>query len=147
MIDNLYLWIKALHIIAVISWMAGLLYLPRLFVYHAGVSVGSDADKMLQTMERRLLKFIMNPAMIVSFILGIWLIKITGSGMPDSGGWMHVKLFLVLVMAAAHGMMAKHRKQFAAGTNKKSAKYYRIFNEIPTLLMVVIVLLVVLKPF
>lgn len=147
MIDNLYLWVKALHIIAVISWMAGLLYLPRLFVYHTGVAVGSEADKMLQTMERRLLKFIMNPAMIASFLLGVWLIKITGSGMPGSGGWMHAKLLLVLIMVGMHGMMGKYRKAFVAGANTKSARFYKIFNEAPTVLMIVVVLLVVLKPF
>ncbi len=143
MIDNLYLWVRALHIIAVISWMAGQLYLPRLFVYHAEVPVGSDADKMLQIMERRLLCYIMNPAMIATFFFGFWLIKITGA----AEGWLHAKLLLVLIMAALHGKMAKHRKQFAAGANTKSAKYYKIFNEIPTILMITIVILVVVKPF
>lgn len=147
MFDNLYLWVKALHLIAIISWMAGLLYLPRLFVYHSTAAVGSDADTMLKAMERKLLRYIMNPAMIASFALGIWLIVITGSGGPGSGGWMHAKIVCVLALAASHGMMGKYRKQFERGERPKSEKYFRIFNEVPTLLMVVIVLLVVLKPF
>lgn len=147
MLDNVYLWVKALHIIAVISWMVGLLYLPRLFVYHSTVTKDSEADTLLKTMERRLLRFIMNPAMIASFILGIWLVFITGAGAPGSGGWMHAKLLLVLILAGTHGMMAKYRKAFERGERPKSEKYFRYFNEVPTLLMVVIVLLVVLKPF
>lgn len=147
MYDNLYLWVKALHIIAVISWMAGLLYLPRLFVYHTQVAKGSEADLMLQTMERKLLRYIMNPAMFASFALGIWLIVITGAGALGSGNWIHAKLALVLGLAACHGMMAKYRKHFASGINTKSEKFFRIFNEVPTALMIFIVLLAVLKPF
>lgn len=147
MYDNLYLWVKALHIIAFISWMAGMLYLPRLYVYHSSAAIGSDADNMLQTMERKLLRYIMTPAMIATFIFGIWLIIITGAGAPGTGGWLHAKIALVLALAASHGMMAKYRKQFAVGTYPKSEKYFRYFNEVPTVLMILIVLLVVLKPF
>lgn len=147
MVENLYLWVKALHIIAIISWMAGLLYLPRLFVYHVDVSEGSEADIMLQTMERKLLRYIMNPAMIASFALGIWLIFITGAGAPGSGTWIHAKIACVLALTACHGMMAKYRKGFVSGTNNKSATFFRIFNEVPTILMVIIVLLATLKPF
>lgn len=147
MIDNLYLWVKALHLISLISWMAGLLYLPRLYVYHTSATKGSEADTMLQTMERKLLRYIMNPAMIATFVFGIWLIVITGAGAPGSGGWLHAKILLVLGLAGAHGMMAKYRKQFANGTCTKSHKFFRILNEVPTVLMILIVLLVVLKPF
>ncbi len=147
MYDNLYLWVKALHVIAIISWMAGLLYLPRLFVYHTQTTKGSETDLMLQTMERKLLRYIMNPAMIVSFVLGIWLIFITGVGAPGSGAWIHAKILCVLGLAGTHGMMSKYRKAFAAGTNTKSEKFFRIFNEVPTALMIIIVLLVTLKPF
>jgi putative membrane protein len=141
-----YLWFKALHIIALISWMAGLLYLPRLFVYHTDVKVGSDSDKMLQTMERKLLRFIMNPAMILTYVFGIALVSIPGVvDMKD--GWFHAKLLLVLILSGTHGFMAVCRKNFANGTNQHSHKFYRILNEAPTLLMIAIVLLVVLKPF
>lgn len=145
MTDNLYLWVRALHLISVIAWMAGMLYLPRLFVYHTQVEKGGEADKILQVMERKLLRYIINPAMIATFAFGIWLIVITGA-MQD--GWLHTKLALVIVgLGSMHGMMARYRKQFLAGTNNKTTKYYKIFNEIVTLLMVVIVLLAVLKPF
>lgn len=147
MLDNLYLWVKAFHLIAVMSWMAGMLYLPRLFVYHTQVEKDSEADFMLQTMERKLLRYIINPAMIVTFALGIWLIVITGAGAPGSGYWMHAKLVLVLGLATSHGLMARYRKHFVNGTNTKSQKFFRIFNEVPTVLMVLIILLVTLKPF
>ncbi len=147
MIGNLYLWVKAFHIIAVISWMAGLLYLPRLFVYHASVHPDSESSRMLKLMEKKLLKYIMNPAMLLSFILGAWLMIITKAGAPGSGGWMHLKLVFVIILAALHGMMAKYRKDFERNQNTKSSRYYRIFNEIPAVAMVVVVLLVVLKPF
>ncbi len=144
--ENLYPIIKSLHIISVISWMCGLLYLPRLFVYHTQATQGGDLDKTLQIMEKKLLKIIMNPAMILSFIFGFWMIYLIGfSGF--SGGWLHLKIVLVLVLAGFHGFLAWCRKNFASGTNKKSEKFYRIINEVPTLLMITIVFLVVLKPF
>jgi len=145
MLSEYYLWLKALHIIFVISWMAGLLYLPRLYVYHTQVTPGSEADETFKVMERRLLRIIMNPAMIIAFISGILLIIATGAGAPGTGYWMHIKLVLVLGMGAVHGMLSSYRKAFARGENQKSEKFYRLLNEVPTLLMVVIVLLVVIK--
>jgi putative membrane protein len=140
-----YLIIKAVHIIFIITWMAGMFYLPRLYVYHTRVTPGSEADEIFKVMERRLLRIIMNPAMIVSFITGIMLIIATGAGAPGTGYWMHAKLLLVLGMGAAHGLMSAYRKGFERGENQKSEKFYRIFNEVPTVLMILIVLLVVLK--
>ncbi|MBK8173964.1 MAG: protoporphyrinogen oxidase HemJ [Rhodospirillales bacterium] len=143
---DIYLWIKALHVISVISWMAGLLYLPRLFVYHCAQPVGSPASETFKVMERRLLRFIMNPAMVTSFVFGIWLIVEMGAG-AWSQGWLHAKIALVLVLAAMHGMMAKWRRDFAADRNRRSARYYRLMNEVPTVLMIGIVVLAVVRPF
>ena len=145
LVSQYYLWLKAIHIIFVISWMAGLLYLPRLYVYHTQVTPGSEADETFKVMERRLLRIIMNPAMIIAFISGILLIIATGAGAPGTGYWMHIKLVLVLGMGAVHGMLSSYRKAFERGENQKSEKFYRLLNEVPTLLMVVIVLLVVIK--
>lgn len=145
--ENTYLWIKALHIIAVIAWMAGLFYLPRLYAYHATVKPGSETSELFKVMERRLLRIIMNPAMIASFVFGIWLIMLTGAGAPGGPKWIHAKLALVLAMAGLHGWLAVMRKDFAEDRNTRSPKFYKIINEIPTLLMVLIVLLAVLKPF
>ena len=138
-----YLIIKSLHLISVISWMCGLLYLPRLFVYHTKTKSGDGMDKTLQIMERKLLRFIMNPAMVLSFIFGFWLIHFIGL----SGGWLHLKIVLVLGLAAFHGFMAKCRKDFELGKNKHSEKFFRIINEVPTLLMIIIIFLVIIKPF
>jgi len=145
--ENSYLWLKGLHIIAVISWMAGQLYLPRLFVYHASVAPGSEADQLLQTMERRLLRAIMTPAMIATFILGFLLAMKIHAFDPQNGAWLHVKLLLVLLLAASHGFMSATRKRFMRGENFRTPTFYKIFNEIQTILMVVIVMLVVVKPF
>jgi putative membrane protein len=139
-----YAWIKALHVVAVISWMAGLLYLPRLFVYHTGVAVGSEASETFKIMERRLLKAIMTPAMIVAWAAGLWLAFTTDA---FTQGWFHAKLLVVLALSGSHGMMAGHVKQFAIDQNKHSSRYFRFFNEVPTLLMIVIVILVIVKPF
>lgn len=139
-----YLWIKALHVIAIISWMAGLLYLPRLFVYHTEVAPGSETSEKFKVMERRLLKAIMTPAAIVAWGLGLWL-AISGGLFQD--GWFHVKLTLVILMTISHYMMTRWKNDFAAGRNTKSQKFYRIMNEVPTLLMVAIVVLVIVKPF
>lgn len=148
MLENYYLWLKALHLIAVIAWMAGLLYLPRLFVYHVEQQPGSEAYEMLKAMERRLLRVIMNPAMIATFALGILLaVETRAWDAREHGGWFHAKLVLVIGLAAAHGMMAKYRRDFAANRNRRSEKFFRVFNEIPTLLMIGIVILAVLKPF
>lgn len=138
-----YLWIKAGHIIAVISWMAGLLYLPRLFVYHCDAEAGSARADMLKVMERRLLRAIMTPAMVLSFLFGGALIAIVGF----DGGWLHGKLMLVLALAVAHGMMARWRRDFAEDRNRHSQRFYRFANEVPTLLMIAIVILAVVKPF
>lgn len=141
-----YLWIKALHIISVISWMAGLLYLPRLFVYHATAPLGSDLSETLKIMERRLLRFIMNPAMILSFIFGLLLFSIPGL-IDTSSKWFHVKCLGILGLSAIHGMMASWRKDFEADRNKKSSTFFRVANEVPTILMIGIVILAVVKPF
>lgn len=138
---------KALHVLAVISWMAGLLYLPRIYVYHAREGMAGPQHETFMEMERKLLRYIMNPAMIATWLLGIWLIYITGYGAPGTGGWIHAKIVLVLAMSGAHGMMAKYRKDFAKGNMSKNSKFFRYFNEVPTLLMIAIVFLVYLKPF
>lgn len=142
-----YELLRALHFISFISWMAGLLYLPRLFVYHANVAAGSEASELFKQMERKLLRYIMNPAMIATWIFGLWLMFLTGYGGPGTGGWMHAKLVLVLALSGSHGMMASYRRKFANDANTKSAKFYRWFNEVPTVLMIGIVLLATTKPF
>ena len=144
MTGELYLWLKALHIIAVIAWMAGMLYLPRLFVYHCSAAPGSVQSETFKVMERRLLRAIINPAMVASWVLGLWL---AWSGNFLSAPWLHGKLVLVLVMSGVHGMLARWMKDFAADRNRHTQKFFRIMNEVPTLLMIGIVLLVVLKPF
>ena len=140
---ELYDVIKILHIVAVISWLAGLLYLPRIFVYHTQVAVGSEADKIFQTMERRLLRFIMMPAMILTFGFGLYLASEIGFEFI----WLHIKMTLVFLLAAFNGFLSCTAKKFAAGENKHSQKFFRIINEVPTLLMIAIVALVILKPF
>ncbi|MDX2082550.1 MAG: protoporphyrinogen oxidase HemJ [Rickettsiales bacterium] len=140
---ELYDVIKILHIVAVISWMAGLLYLPRIFVYHTQVAVNSESDKIFQIMERRLLKFIMLPAMLLVFIFGFYLASEIGFEFV----WLHIKITLVLLLAGFHGFLSRCQKNFAAGKNKYSQKFYRIINEVPTLIMIAIVALVILKPF
>lgn len=146
MIGDLYHWIKSLHIIAVIAWMAGMLYLPRLFVYHTQVRSGSEVSELFKVMERRLLRFIINPAMIVAWAAGIWLIIYTNALDPQNGKWMHYKLLLLVFMQIVHSMLARYRRHFAKDANKHSAKFYRILNEVPTLLMIGIVILVVVRP-
>lgn len=141
-----YLWIKAFHIIMVVCWMAGLLYLPRLFVYHAETNHGSATSDTFLTMERKLLRGIMNPSMIAVFILGTLLLFVPGVISSDSG-WLHLKLLLVLVLAGYHMMLAAFYKRFEAGDRTKSHVYFRWINEIPAFLLIVIVLLVVVKPF
>ncbi len=140
----MYLWIKALHIVAVISWMAALLYLPRLLVYHCSAQKGSIQSETFKIMERRLLKAIALPAMIVTWLAGLWLVYETGAW---RFGWMHAKFVLVLALSAAHGMQAKWVRQFAADENQRSDRFYRLANEVPTVLMIGIVLLAVVKPF
>ncbi len=143
----MYLWLKAFHIIAVIAWMAGMLYLPRLFVYHAAARPGSELSETFKVMERRLLKLIINPAMIAAWLLGLALIWLMGRQAFVQAGWLHIKLVLVLVMSGLHGYFARLVKQFAADRNTWTPQFYRIVNEIPTVLLVLIVLLAVVKPF
>jgi putative membrane protein len=140
----LYLWLKALHVIAVISWMAGMLYLPRLFVYHCDAKVGSEQSETFKVMERRLLRAIINPAMIATWVLGLWLAYESGF---FKAGWLHAKLALVIAMSAIHGFYVRWVRAFAEDCNVHSQKFYRVVNEIPTLLMIAIVVLVIVKPF
>jgi putative membrane protein len=139
-----YLWLKAFHIIAVIAWMAGMLYLPRLFVYHAGVAPGSEQSETFKVMERRLLKAIINPAMGVTWLLGLILVWL---GDWHTARWLWAKLILVIVLSALHGQFVRYWRDFAADRNQHSQKYYRVINEVVTVLLVVIVILVVVKPF
>lgn len=141
-----YLWFKALHLMAVISWMAGIFYLPRLYVYHAEAEKGSELSETLKIMERKLLKVIMNPAMIATWVLGLLMLH-ANSEIMTGQGWMHAKLTLVLCMSGFHGYLAYTRKVFLRDENKKTHKFYRKINEIPTILMIVIVALAVVKPF
>ncbi|KAB0267979.1 protoporphyrinogen oxidase HemJ [Microvirga brassicacearum] len=139
-----YLWIKAAHVIAVISWMAGMLYLPRLFVYHSETPKGSIQSDTFKIMERRLLKAIINPAMALTWVLGLILIW---QGGWITSGWLHAKILLVLVLSGVHGFLSKTVKIFAADQNTRPAKFYRMINEVPTVLMILIVILVIVKPF
>jgi protoporphyrinogen IX oxidase len=141
----MYLWLKALHIIAVISWMAGLLYLPRLMIYHCEAEKGSVQSETFKTMERRLLKAIMTPAMIVSWSLGLYLAFVYVGFKGNA--WLHVKFLFVIALSASHGFMARWVREFAEDRNTRSQRFYRIANEVPTLLMVGIVILAVVKPF
>jgi putative membrane protein len=140
----MYEWIKALHVIAVIAWMAGMLYLPRLFVYHCDAEAGSTQSETFKLMERRLLKAIINPAMIVTWFTGLYL---AWAGHWFSAHWLHGKLLLVIAMSAMHGFLVRCVKDFAADRNQRPQKFYRIINEVPTVLMIGIVILVVVKPF
>ncbi len=144
--DNIFLYnlLKTIHIIAFVAWMAGMFYLPRLYVYHAEAIKGGEADLMLQTMERKLLRFIMNPAMILTWVFGLWLAISTGA---HQMGWFHAKMGLVMLMSGVHGLLAVHRGQFARGENTRSHRYFRLLNEAPTLLLIGIVYLVIFKPF
>ncbi|MGD0864679.1 MAG: protoporphyrinogen oxidase HemJ [Rhizomicrobium sp.] len=142
--QSFYLWIKAFHIIAVIAWMAGLLYLPRLFVYHCETTPGTPESERFKVMERKLMRGIINPSMIAVWILGLTLSFITGAWHE---GWFHAKFALVIAMSAIHGFDAMTLKAFARDANTRSARFYRIWNEVPALLMVAIVILAVVKPF
>jgi putative membrane protein len=139
-----YLWFKAVHVMAVISWMAGMLYLPRLFVYHCGAEAGSRQSETFKVMERRLLRGIINPAMVISWALGLWMIY---DGGWISAHWLHVKLTFVVVLSGLHGMLARWTADFAADRNRHSEQFYRVVNEVPAVLMVGIVIMVVIKPF
>src|SRR5262245_13014078 len=146
--DLWYPWIKAFHLIAAMAWMAGMLYLPRLFVYHCEAEPGSKQSETFKVMERRLLKGIINPAMIAAWILGLslalWLVWARGWQVP---GWLYAKVALVLALSAVHGFLVRWTRDFAADRNTRSPKFYRVVNELPAVLMVAIVILVVVKPF
>ena len=141
----MYEWVKALHVISIIAWMAGLLYLPRLFVYHCEAPAGSDTSERFKVMERRLLRAIMNPAMIASYVFGIAMLVMIPEWMKQ--GWMHAKLLLVLLLTVSHMMMARWRREFAEDRNMRPQGFYRIVNEVPTVLMIGIVIFVNVKPF
>ncbi len=145
LIDN-YLIIKSLHIISMVAWMAGMFYLPRLYVYHVGVPAGSDQSALFKVMERRLLRAIINPAMIATFIFGI-LLLLTPGIVDWSMGWIHVKLAALFLMTGFHGFLARWRKAFDRDENRHTENFYRKINEIPTILMILIVFMVIVKPF
>jgi putative membrane protein len=140
------LWLKALHVVAVISWMAGLLYLPRLFVYHAKSADGSEKAEMLGVMERRLLRAIMLPAMALTWVTGLTLAWRTAADSAPTG-WLAMKVLGVIALTILHMRLAWHRRKFATGDNRYSEKYFRVINEVPTLLMILIVVMVIVKPF
>jgi len=140
----MYAWVKAFHIIAVIAWMAGMLYLPRLFVYHCEADPGSRQSETFKVMERRLLKIIINPAMIATWLLGLWL---AWQGAQYREHWLQAKVLLVLLLSGAHGVYVRCVKDFADDRRRHTQKYYRILNEIPTILLIAIVILAVVKPF
>ncbi|EFG9153079.1 protoporphyrinogen oxidase HemJ [Escherichia coli] len=142
--DGFYLWAKAIHVIAVISWMAGMLYLPRLFVYHCEAEIGSMQSETFKVMERRLMRGIINPAMAITWAFGLWL---AWRGFAFHGGWLHAKIALVVLMSGVHGYLSASLRRFANDANTRPARHWRIVNEIPTLLMVAIIILVIVKPF
>jgi putative membrane protein len=139
-----YPWLKAAHVIAVISWMAGMLYLPRLFVYHCEAEVGSKQSETFKVMERRLLRAIINPAMILTWVLGLTLVWL---GHFHTAIWMQAKFVLVILLSALHGLLVRCWRDFASDRNQRSQRFYRIINEVPAVLMVGIVILVIVKPF
>lgn len=141
-----YLWIKSFHLILVISWMAGLFYLPRLYVYHTMVDVGSAQDQIFQTMERKLLRIIMNPAMILAWVFGIMLM-VTPGVVEEGGRWLDAKLLAAVILTGFHIMLARWRRGFVTGTTGHSERFFRQMNEVPTALMLIIVVLAVVKPF
>lgn len=142
--DRAYEWVKAVHVIAIISWMAGMLYLPRLFIYHCGAPKGSQQSETFKVMEQRLLRIIINPAMIFSWVLGLWLAWKAGF---LSSPWFHAKLVLVLLLSAAHGYFSAAVRAFAEDRNDKPPRHWRLVNEVPTVLMIGIVILVIVKPW
>lgn len=146
-LQTIYPWVKSLHVISVIAWMAGMFYLPRLFVYHTeSVEKGSETDALFQLMEWRLLRVIINPAMGATWIFGI-LLALTPGIVDWSAVWPYTKLASVLALSGVHGMLSRYRKDFAAGKNVKTGRYYRMLNEVPTVLLVIIVVSVIARPF
>jgi len=151
---ELYNWLKALHVISMVAWMAGMFYLPRLYVYHAGAPVGSATSEIFKIMEVRLLRIIINPAMICTWVFGLAMIWVgagsSWAGVKDwlaNAPWFHAKLALVILMQLVHAFLARARKQFAADQRRYPARTFRIINEVPTLLLIGIVILVIVKPF
>jgi putative membrane protein len=142
--SNIYPWLKAFHVIAVMAWMAGMLYLPRLFVYHCEAEPGSRQSETFKVMERRLLRAIINPAMIASWVLGLWMVY---DGGLISAHWLQSKLLLVVALSGIHGLLARWTGDFAADRNRHTQRFYRIVNEIPAVLMIGIVIMAVIKPF
>ena len=142
--DAAYLWVKAIHVVAIISWMAGMLYLPRLFIYHCDAEKGSVQSETFKVMEARLLRIIINPAMIISWVLGLWL---AWAGEYLAAPWFHAKLALVLAMAGVHGYFSVAVRAFGRDANTKPPRFWRMVNEVPTILMILIVILVIVKPF
>jgi putative membrane protein len=146
--EEYYIWFKALHVISVIAWMAALLYLPRLYVYHVDAEAGSQQSETFKVMERKLLRGIANPSMIAAWIFGLLMLWIGfGAGIYQGSGWMHAKLLLVVLMTVMHMVYARWRKVFEADGNTRSGRFYRIWNEVPAVLMVAIVILAVAEPF
>ena len=143
-LDGWDLWIKALHVIAVIAWMAGMLYLPRLFVYHCDAAPGSKQSEIFKVMERRLMKAIINPAMIVTWLTGLAMAFHYGYW---SEPWFHAKFLLVIAMSAVHGFFSRWRRAFEQDLNVHSSRFYRVMNEVPTLFLIGIVIFVIVKPF
>ncbi len=143
---TLYPWTKAIHIIAVIAWMAAMLYLPRLYVYHCTAAPGSEMSELFKVMERRLYKQIMTPAMIITLLFGI-ILALTPGIVNWHSGWIYVKLFAVLLLAGFHGALGGWRRAFLHDRNRKPQRFFRIANEVPTLLMIVAVVMVVVQPF
>ena len=144
-LGSIYLWIKAVHLIAVIAWMAGMMYLPRLFVYHHQSEKGGEAERYFIAMERRLLKGIINPSMIAVWILGIAMLIAVPQTL--SSGWFHVKFTLVIAISGVHGFYASAQRKFAAGERPRTERFWRIMNEVPFVMLIVVVFLVIVKPF
>ncbi|HEX5935369.1 MAG TPA: protoporphyrinogen oxidase HemJ [Pseudorhizobium sp.] len=142
--DSFQLWVKALHVVAVISWMAGLLYMPRLFIYHSDAPPGSDQSETFKIMEQRLLKVIMNPAMMITWVLGLYL---AWDLFRFQAGWLHAKIALVVLLTIVHVLFSRAVRAFAADEPRKPPRYWRLMNEVPTVLMIAIVILVIVKPF
>lgn len=142
--DNAYPWVKSVHVMAIIAWMAAMLYLPRLFIYHCEVAPDSETSELFKTMERRLLRVIMNPAMVLAWVLGLWL---AWEASFFSDAWFHAKLALALVLSGVHGFLSISVRAFAQNRNTYSQRFWRIMNEVPALLMVGIVVFVIVKPF
>lgn len=142
-----YPWLKAVHVLAIISWMVGMLYLPRLFVYHAEAAAGTPVARTFEVMERRLQKAIMLPALIATWVTGLWLV-LQGSWFKlQPHHWLEAKLLLVVLLTGVHGYLASERKRLATGTSKHDSSFFRVINEVPTVLLIGIVILVVVKPF